>query len=132
VYATQADYEASAYGAAPAPADITNRLTVASNDIDELALTAVYDTDETGAPTDAEVIEALKQATIAQAKYVIDRDDQAGTGRVATEVAIGSARIKYGSADGGDGADAGAYAPKARSILHTAGLIPNTIYRPGG
>lgn len=132
VYATQADYESSPYGATPAPADIANRLAVASDDIDEIVLTAVYDVDDDGAPTNTDVIAALKSATIAQAKYTIDRDDEAGTGQVATEVAIGSARVKYGSAAGGDGAEAGRFAPRARTLLHTAGLIPNTIYRPGG
>jgi hypothetical protein len=132
VYATQADYESSPYGATPAPDDITNRLTVASSDVDELAMTAVYEVDSSDLPTDTDVREAFRQATVAQAKFTADRDDEAGTGQVATEVAIGSARIKYGSANGGDGTDTGRYSPRAITILHTAGLIPNTVYRPGG
>jgi hypothetical protein len=133
VYADEEDYESSPYGATPAPADIVNRLTVASADVDELLLTAVYEVDGSDMPTDADVAEALKQAAIAQAKFTIDRDDADGTGQVATEVAIGSARIKYGSSSGsGDGTEAGRFSPRARTILHLAGLIPNTVYRPGG
>lgn len=133
VYATQADYEASPYGATPAPADIDNRLAVASDDIDELVFSAVYDVDEDDLPTDADVLAALKKATIAQAKFTKDRDDESGAGQVATEVAIGTARIKYGSSSGqGDGSGSGRFSPRALTILRNAGVIPGAPYRSGG
>jgi hypothetical protein len=132
VYATQADYENSPYGASPAPADIDARLAIASDDIDELVITAVYEVNDSGAPTVSAVVEALKKATIAQAKYSQGRGDESGSAQVATEVAIGSARIKYGSSDGsGDGAT-GRFSPRAVTILRNAGLLPNVIYAPGG
>jgi hypothetical protein len=131
VYATQADYESSPYGASPAPADIDARLAIASDDIDELVITAVYEVNSSGAPTKSTVVEALRKATIAQAKYTIGRGDESGSARVATEVAIGTARVKYGSTTGGDG-DTGRFSPRAVTILRNAGLLPNVIYAPGG
>jgi hypothetical protein len=129
VYATQAEYESSPYGTSPAPADITKRLAVASGDVDSMILTAVYDVDGSDLPTDTKIREALRQATIAQAKHTIDRD--AATARVATEVAIGSARVKYGT-NSGEVAVEGPLSSEARTILHNAGLTPAVVYRPGG
>jgi hypothetical protein len=128
VYATQADYESSPYGATPAPGDITNRLTVASDDIDDLALSAVYDVDSAGMPTATAVIEAFKQATIAQAKHTIDRESQ--TARTATDVSIGSASVKYGSAVAVQ--PLGRFAPSALTLLRNAGVLPSGPYRAGG
>jgi hypothetical protein len=130
VYATQAEYEASPYGATPAPADITKRLAVASADIDGMILTAVYDVDSSDLPTDTAIREALRQATIAQAKHTIDR--AAATTRTATEVSIGTARVKYGTASGEVVVPEGPLSSEARTILHNAGLTPATVYRPGG
>lgn len=128
VYATQADYESSPYGATPAPADITNRLTVASDDVDEMTLSGVYDVDNTGLPTNTEVLAAFKKATIAQAKHTIDREAQAAP--AATEVAIGTARVKYGAAVSAVPA-LGRFSPAALTILRNAGVLPGTPFTGG-
>jgi hypothetical protein len=127
VYATQADYEESPYGASPAPADITNRLTVASDDIDDLARSAVYDVDSTGLPTKAEVIAAFKSATIAQAKHTLAREAQSASG--ATEVGIGSARVKYETAVPVQ--PLGRFSSAALTILRNAGIVPGQPYTGG-
>jgi len=128
VYATQADYESSPYGATPAPADITNRLAVASGDIDELALSGVYDVDNTGLPTNSAIVAAFKAATIAQAKHTLAREAQ--TVPAATEVAIGTARVKYGAAVSAVPV-LGRFSPAALTILRNAGVLPGTPFTGG-
>jgi len=96
VYATSVEYTASAYGQAAAPADIAKRLAIASKHIDRLVLTAYYDVDVNDKPTDADVIEALREATIAQASYLIDPSAGLGEGQLppgVSSASIGSASI---------------------------------------
>lgn len=126
VYATEAEYEASPYGQAAAPADIAARLAIASRDIDELLVAAVYDTDEDQAPTDTDVAEALRDATIAQAHYGIDPAAGLAEGQIPagyTSVSLGSAsmtraaavpEVRYGGI---------AYHPRVWAILRQAGLM---------
>lgn len=96
VYATSVEYAASAYGQATAPADIDKRLAIASRHIDRLVLTAYYEVDENDKPTEDEVIEALREATIAQASYLIDASAGLGEGQLppgVSSASIGSASI---------------------------------------
>lgn len=96
VYATDEEYGESPYGQATAPADIAARLAIASRHIDRLVMCAYYDTDENQAPTEEDVIEALRDATIAQASYTIDSSAGLGEGQLPAGVSsasIGSASL---------------------------------------
>lgn len=63
VYATSAQYESYTGGAAPA--NVSVLLRVASRVVDYLLRGVVYDVDAAGLPTDADVIQALQDATCA-------------------------------------------------------------------
>lgn len=96
-------------------------LVAASLDIDTLLTTAVYGTDSDGKPTDTDVADALRQATIAQAQYAATVGDKAnvGAGRI-TQAQIGSIQF---TRTGGRGTPApGRYSPQAVQILGQAGL----------
>lgn len=126
VYATRADYEASAYGSTPAPADIDNRLVRASLRIDELLVSAVYDVDTGDLPTDADTAEAMREATIAQTFYAMDAEDEQG--RVWTSVSIGSVALSAGSAPAPHPYGT-QYSANAVALLHTAELLPGRPLR---
>jgi hypothetical protein len=129
VYATPEEYAAWLYpdDEAPVPpAGATRALRAASGRIDELLLTAHYDTDTDGKPTDADVAEALMEATCAQADYQKGIGDANSTGAPQqwASVGIGSARLSRGQAAGGGTAGASKYSSEAAAILQRAGLIP--------
>lgn len=120
VYATAEEYDASPYGQATAPADITGRLAIASRDIDELLVTAVYDTDEDQQPTDTDVAEALRDATIAQASYSINPAAGLAEGELPAGVSsasIGSASITRSKAAPEIRVNSIAYHPRVFAIL---------------
>lgn len=125
VYATSAEYEASPYGQATAPADIDGRLAIASRDIDELIVCAYYDTDAEQKPTDADVAEALREATIAQASYGIDPSAGLAEGELPAGVvsaSIGSASISRGKAAPEVRVGGIAYNPRVFGLLRAEGL----------
>lgn len=96
VYATAEQYGTSPYGQAAAPTGIAGRLAIASRHIDRLVMTAYYEVDEDEKPTEDEVIEALREATIAQASYLIDASAGLGEGQLppgVSSASIGSASI---------------------------------------
>lgn len=96
VYATSTEYGDSPYGQATAPANIDDRLAIASRHIDRLVMTAYYDVDGNDEPTDADVAEALRDATIAQASYTINPGAGLGEGQLpagVTSASIGSASL---------------------------------------
>jgi hypothetical protein len=130
VYATEAEY-ATWLGTA-APAGSARALRAASGRVDELLITAYYDTDDDGAPTEADVIEALMEATCAQADYQRAIGDASSTGapRQWASVGIGSARLSRGQSTGGGTASPGKYSSEAYSILQRAGLIPTEPWVP--
>lgn len=100
-YATEA--ELTAYPVTvPAGANATLLLTRASRDIDRALLTAVYDVDINGAPTDAVVIAALRDATCEQVAGMIDAGDLTGTGATAPSAGftIGKISVQRGSGTG--------------------------------
>lgn len=121
VYATSAQYGDSPYGRATAGADIDDRLAIASRDIDWLVMTAVYDTDEDGAPTDTDVAEALRDATIAQASWGIDPSAGLADGDLPagfTSVSLGSASMTKAKATPEVVIGGIAYNPRVLMILH--------------
>ncbi len=121
VYATAEEYDASPYGQAViAPADLAGRLAIASRDVDELLVTAVYDTDENQKPTDTDVAEALRDATIAQASYTANPAAHLSSGEVPagyTSVSLGSASMSRSQAAPEVRVNGIAYHPRVFAIL---------------
>ncbi|MFG2076975.1 hypothetical protein [Nonomuraea maritima] len=122
VYATPADY--TDYTRAAAPADIEGELERASERIDELLTVAVYRTDETGMPVEADKREAIMRATCAQAAWSLEVGDKYGVASAYKSVRIGSVQLDRGG-NGESGPPR--YAQDAVSILRRAGLLPGYV-----
>ncbi|TDD25052.1 hypothetical protein E1287_37610 [Actinomadura sp. KC06] len=107
------------------PANAARLLTRASRVIDGALKCAVYDVDEAGDPTDADVITALKDATCEQAAYWITQGSDEGIPNGYTSVSIGSVALAGGQTGngGGPGTVSGELCAQARQILDTAGLL---------
>ncbi|MCF6467400.1 hypothetical protein FAF44_03085 [Nonomuraea sp. MG754425] len=128
VYASADDY--AAYTGKPAPDGIDAVLARASERIDELLVTAVYDVDPvTELPTKPKEAEAIRRATCAQAAWTVAVGDPYGVAAAFSDVKIGSVSLKR-SGDGG--AVPARHAPDAASILRTAGLLPGYVIDQGG
>lgn len=110
-------------------------LRVATRLVDAALLTAVYDVDDTGRATDPDVLQALADATCAQASTwaalgidpVKGAADDNGTAAVASK-AMGSASISYDRSAAALTAQARAFAAtnlcaEAAAILAAAGLL---------
>lgn len=91
-YATEADLTAYPV-TVPASASAALLLTRASRDVDRALLTAVYDVDAAGDPTDAAVIAALRDATCEQVAGYIDAGDYTGTGAASTPTSFGIGKL---------------------------------------
>ncbi|WP_367128325.1 hypothetical protein [Saccharothrix sp. HUAS TT1] len=127
VYATEADL--TGYGAPPGVTLPTGAaaawsLARASERVDELLLTAVYEVDTNGLPTDPTVVAALRDAVCAQVGW------WAETGTSPTGAPPRYSSVKLGSlaltkTAGGSSPDGGAgrYAPDAVRHLRLAGLL---------
>lgn len=123
-YATTAEYAASPL----TDGTTTDRaLVAASLDVDTLLTTAVYATDANGLPTDTDVADAIRDATIAQAQYAAGLGDNAnvGAGRI-TQAQIGSVSFQRRGSGGQD--TPGRYSPQAVQILRQAGLLGHGPY----
>ncbi|WP_113699181.1 hypothetical protein [Nonomuraea lactucae] len=119
----------------PAPANAALLLDRATRLVDQALLTAVYEVDEDGLPTDPEHIAALRDATCEQVAAWLEVGET-GTGASAeySDVQIGSVRLGRGSQTGagGGGSAATRLAPQAWAILQQAGLTGHEpyTYRP--
>jgi hypothetical protein len=125
VYATPEEYGDSPYGQATAPGNIADRLAIASRDVDELLVCAYYETDADQKPTDADVAEALREATIAQASYTIDPAAHLSEGEMPagySSVSLGSASMSRTKAAPELRVGGIAYHPRIPAILRQAGL----------
>lgn len=125
VYATSTEYDASPYGQATTGADINDRLAIASRDIDELLVTAYYATDANQQPTDTDVAEAMRDATIAQASYTIDPAAGLSAGEVPAgyvSVSLGSASMSRSKAAPEVRINGIAYHPRVYALLRQGGL----------
>lgn len=71
------------------PADATRLLAAAGREIDRMLVTAVYDVDDGGDPTDAQFIIAFKDATCAQAAWWIETGDEQGVAAAVTSAGSG-------------------------------------------
>lgn len=126
-YATPPQYVAFTGGGSTSDALLKR----ASATIRRLTLTASYDVDEAGLPTDPAVKQAFADATCAQVAWWDDTDDVTGAESQAGPVKIGSVSL------GGSGVGGGAsntrnaatarYAPEAIDILRVAGLLSGIV-----
>jgi hypothetical protein len=130
VYADRAALVAYAPAAVTVPADpeATRLLTRASEVIDSVLLSAVYATDDTtGLPTEAGVIEALRNATCEQVVWWLQNPGtESGQANQYQSVSIGSVSLSKGS-----GSSATDPLPRVSPFLggplKTAGLTPGVI-----
>ncbi|GAA4600329.1 hypothetical protein GCM10023194_81360 [Planotetraspora phitsanulokensis] len=122
-YATAADYT-DYTGQQVQPEDIERRLARASERVDELLISSVYQVDDAGMPIEPDVIEAMKKATCAQAAWTLAVGDEYGVASAFEQVSIGSVRLQRGKSGGGPPAR---YASDASAILQRAGLIPGYV-----
>lgn len=132
VYATTDDLTSWAAGSAvdTESAAATGALRTASLRVSEAIAGDFYDADGTGLPTNATILQAVKDATCAHALAVLSLDistDAGGavTAGAVTSVGIGSARKTYADATAAAAARAaaaGRLVPDALSILRIAGL----------
>lgn len=133
IYATLSDYRNAVYDQDAIISD--GLLAAASLVIDELAIGAVYDiNDTTQLPTDTAVLETLRDATCAQAQWMDATGDTTGVGDV---VEVESASIGSVSFTGrkhvasvGRTSSGRPVAPAAWAILRVAGFSPSglTVY----
>ncbi|MER6196762.1 hypothetical protein ABT234_05195 [Streptomyces sp. NPDC001586] len=114
----------------PAPDDDAARLLArASEDVDAALLTAVYDVDDDGDPTDPQIVAALAAAACAQAEFWLASGDD-GTGAAAQwdSASIGPVALS-GRRPGGPSPVSGVdLAPRAYRALRAAGLLPGVIW----
>ncbi|MGZ9931963.1 hypothetical protein ACXNSR_19050 [Streptomyces sp. NC-S4] len=107
--------------------DAARLLARASADIDDALLTAVYDVDEDGDPTDPEIVTALANASCAQVEYwLASGDDGTGAGARWDSVSIGPVALT-GRRPGPRDASGVDLAPRAYRALRAVGLLPGVI-----
>lgn len=102
----------------------------ASGVVDGLTRHSVYEVDEDGYPTNADIADAFKEATCAQAAWWDETGDATGAQSQEGTMSIGSVSIgARGRSTGGGSADAAdsRIAPEAVEILANAGLLNRTI-----
>ncbi|NML50542.1 hypothetical protein HHL19_12815 [Streptomyces sp. R302] len=127
VYATPA--QLTQWTGKPPPPDAERLLTRASEDVDDALLTAIYDVDADGMPTDPAVAQALADAACAQVAYREETGDT-GTGAAGrwSSVSIGPVSMSGPQQQaGGTGAGNVDLGPQAYRYLARAGLLPGVI-----
>jgi hypothetical protein len=134
IYATSDDL--AAWTGSTAPDNAATLLRTASLIVRRATMTATYAVDETGAPTDADVLDAFRDATCAQAAAMAanDVDPLAASAGAAGEIAsssIGSASISFAT-DASTSALTrsllSAVTDEAAMILSRAGLTAQPVY----
>jgi hypothetical protein len=136
MYATRTDLVAYAPADVTVPDDpeATRLLTRASAHVDRYGLlTAVYDVDTGGLPTDTALAEAIKLATCAQAVYWLATGDETGAAAQWGSVGIGSVNLSRGSngTAGKSGSAATQLAPQADTELRVAVDSNSVALLPG-
>lgn len=102
---------------------VEHDLQAASRLVDWLIRFSVYETDADDGPTDPAVLEALRDATVAQYRFWQDTGDSAGAGMGAVSIgslSLSASAVKTVAAGGQESR----IAPEAVQILQTAGLGP--------
>lgn len=137
-YATSSDLLNWSGGTAPTNAD--QLLRTASILVRKATITATYTVDTAGLPTDADVLQAFKDATCAHAAAMaaalIDPLAGGATTTAGTKAAkkVGTASIEYAGTQQAAAARAllaVELAPEALDILQQAGLTPGTTWAAG-
>ncbi|MFH9430239.1 hypothetical protein ACH4JZ_18350 [Streptomyces sp. NPDC017615] len=112
----------------PPPAEAGRLLARASEDVDSALLTAVYETDDEGLPTDPVVVQALADAVCALIEYRSETGDS-GTGARDRwdSVSLGPASMsgRRAAVNQPGGVDLG---DRAERALRRAGLLPGVIW----
>lgn len=108
-----------------APADASRLLARASELIDDVLLTAVYDVDPTGAPTDTATAQALADAVCAQVEFWAAGDEEDDVLGPLQGAAVGSVQQQYGAGD--NRATPMYLAPRAARVLRAAGLTGGRV-----
>ncbi|MFA5608308.1 MAG: hypothetical protein WDA07_14215 [Leucobacter sp.] len=124
-YATEPEY-ATWLGAPSAPSGAARLLRDASLEVDEMLLTAHYNVDHDGRPTDEHVIAALRDATCAQAEHRAEHGDDVTIIENSGGVSLGPLRFGAGTSNGNT-PPIPQHSPHAVRILRLAGLIPGRI-----
>src|SRR5690625_2474644 len=130
VHATPTDLAAAPWNLELDEATATARLTRAATIVRILTLTAVYQVDGDGKPTDPAVTAALRDATCAQAAWFDETGDTgSGAASIYSTMSLGSARLSVGG--GGSATNTtvaeSRYSPEAVQILQNAGLTPRQV-----
>ncbi|MFI8817460.1 MULTISPECIES: hypothetical protein [unclassified Streptomyces] len=95
--------------------------------MDDALLTAIYDTDTDGMPTDPDVAAALSAATCAQVEYVAEQGgDDTGAAGQWDSVSIGP--VAMSGRKGGPVGSAVDIGPRALRTLTRARLLPGVIW----
>jgi hypothetical protein len=118
-YATTVDY-ANIVHEAP-PTDAERMLRDATAEVDKALLFAVYDVDDAGLPTDPDVTQALKLATVAVVRWW-DENGWEGTGVEAQVQSASIAGVSLGFKRSNSGA-VDLLGGQAREVLGQAGLL---------
>jgi hypothetical protein len=92
----------------------------ATREVEDLLKHAIYDTDDDGEPTDADVIAACNDAVCAAVEWWIEAGDEHGARSLYTSVTIGS--VSLGRASGGT-KDIPPIGRAVGPILRRAGLL---------
>lgn len=123
IFATEAEL-AEWLGLTEPPAGAARLLRNASREVSRITVAAYYATDLAGMPTDTTVAAAFRDATCAQAEWLIANGDNDGDGPGGfSEVKVLSVSLKRASTtDSPTGAKASGEA--AYAILHEAGVLP--------
>lgn len=114
--------------AVPVPPGATRLLRDASEVLDELLIGAMYATDADGMPTDPDVVDALKRATCAQARYTSELGDETGAKGQYASWSTGGVSVTRAFATAGSN-QLNRVAPQAVLILRTEGLLPSYVVR---
>lgn len=124
-YATPADIAGPPWRLTLTDEAAHDLLAIASADVERLTMTAVYDVDDAGMPTDPVVRDALRDATCATAVWFDETGDTSGAGARYNSLSLGSFSVSGGGVGSGTNTDAAAslVAPRAITILQNAGLI---------
>lgn len=129
-YATAAEFTASEWATTEPPAgELDSYLMRATRAVERMTVTAVYNTDTAGMPTDTAIREAFRDATCAQVAYWANTGDIDGSVAAGGSMSIGSVSLGATakmSTDVRARQDA-RYAPEAVSILMLAGLTPTGV-----
>jgi hypothetical protein len=129
VYATAQDVSDYRDGK-PNPTNIDGRLARASALVEAAARTAIYDVDQDGMPTAADVVEAFQLAVCAQVDWQLSTGDSNGAGSRYQSVSIGSVALTKGATAATGTSPRDRLAPDAEIYLQAAGLLPGVIVDP--